>query len=520
MQKRGRRVVDAVDTPFGIRTIRFDAQRGFFLNGKPVKIKGVCNHQDFAGVGIGVPDTLEYWRVAQMKKMGVNGWRMSHNPPTPSLLDACDREGVLVMDENRHLGDTYSAKSALDTPYSDLSDLRDMILRDRNHPSIILWSMCNEEGIQNTPQSARIFRAMMDKVHQYDTTRPITCAMNGGYDSPVGISSVEDVQGINYNPGGYAGFHSSHPNMPLFGSETASTVATRGIYSLDTFHTDKDYTGVQPKGYVSAYDVNAPPWAQTAEASWQPQADDAYVAGGFAWTGFDYKGEPTPFGWPDINSNFGIVDEAGFPKDGFYYYQSWWTNKPTVHLLPHWNWPGKEGQAIPVWVYSNAARVTLSLNGVSLGAQTMPRNGHVEWSVPYTPGTLTAQGYDAAGKLMGMDTVATTGAPAALRLTTERTALSADGEDVTVVDVAVVDAQGRVVPTAADRVTFQVAGAGHLAGVGNGDPSDHDPDHASSRRAFGGRCMVLVGAAEHPGPVTLSAAAPGLAPARLALRVR
>lgn len=517
---RGRRVVDAVDTPFGIRTIRFDAQRGFFLNGKPVKIKGVCNHQDFAGVGIGVPDTLEYWRVAQMKKMGVNGWRMSHNPPTPSLLDACDREGVLVMDENRHLGDTYSAKSALDTPYSDLSDLRDMILRDRNHPSIILWSMCNEEGIQNTPQSARIFRAMMDKVHQYDTTRPITCAMNGGYDSPVGISSVEDVQGINYNPGGYAGFHSSHPNMPLFGSETASTVATRGIYSLDTFHTDKDYTGVQPKGYVSAYDVNAPPWAQTAEASWQPQADNAYVAGGFAWTGFDYKGEPTPFGWPDINSNFGIVDEAGFPKDGFYYYQSWWTDTPVVHLLPHWNWPGKEGQAIPVWVYSNAARVTLSLNGVSLGAQTMPRNGHVEWSVPYTPGTLTAQGYDAAGKLMGMDTVATTGAPAALRLTTERTALSADGEDVTVVDVAVVDAQGRVVPTAADRVTFQVAGAGHLAGVGNGDPSDHDPDHASSRRAFGGRCMVLVGAAEHPGPVTLSAAAPGLAPARLALRVR
>jgi beta-galactosidase len=512
------KIVDAVDTPFGIRTIRFDPNTGFYLNERPVKVKGVCNHQDFAGVGIGVPDTLEYWRVAQLKKMGTNGWRMSHNPPTPSLLDACDREGMLVMDENRHLGDTYSAKSSLDTPYSDLSDLRSMILRDRNHPSIILWSMCNEEGIQSTPQGARIFQAMMNVVHQYDTTRPITCAMNGGYDSPVGITSVEDVQGVNYNPGAYAPFHQAHPQMPLFGSETASTVSTRGVYTWNVFHSDKDYTGVPTKGWVSAYDVNAPPWAQTAEAAWQPQANNAFVAGGFAWTGFDYKGEPTPFGWPDINSNFGILDEAGFPKDGFYYYKAWWTDTPVVHILPHWNWPGKEGQPIPVWVYSNAARVDLLLNGKDLGSQAMPLEGHLAWSVPYAPGTLVAKGYNASGKLIGSDRVATTGAPARLRLTTDRTTLAADGEDMTVVDVAVVDAQGRVVPTAGNQVTFRVTGAGHVAGVGNGDPSDHDPDQADYRRAFNGLCMVLVGAGTKSGAITLTATSPGLAPARLALK--
>ncbi len=514
-------VVDAVDTPFGIRTIHFDPATGFYLNGRPVKIKGVCNHQDFAGVGIAVPDTLEAWRVAQLKAMGTNGWRMSHNPPTPSLLDACDTQGMLVMDENRHLGDTYSPKTSPSTGYADLSDLRDLILRDRNHPSVILWSMCNEEPLEGSAVGARIFRAMMDKVHQYDTTRPITSAMDGGYNSPDGFASVEDVLGINYHPFDYARSHQAHPTMPMFGSETASALSTRGVYDMEAFSNGSgDFFGRPLAGWVAAYDVNAPVWAQTAEGAWQPQADDAYVAGGFAWTGFDYKGEPTPFAWPDINSNFGILDEAGFPKDGYYYYKSWWTDTPVVHILPHWNWPGKEGQSIPVWVYSNAARVDLRLNGKDLGAQAMPRNGHLAWAVPYAPGTLVAQGYDADGKLIGTDTVATTGAPAALRLTTGRTALAADGEDVTVVDVAVVDAQGRVVPTAGDRVTFRVAGAGRVAGVGNGDPSDHDPDKADFRRAFNGLCMVLVGAGDRPGAITLTATAPGLAPAHLALTAR
>ncbi len=514
----GSRIVDATDTPFGIRTIRFDAQRGFFLNGKPVKIKGTCNHQDFAGVGIGMPDSLLYWRIKKLKAMGSNAYRMSHNPPAAELLDACDKLGMLVMDENRHLGDTEEAKSSQTTPYSDLSELKSMILRDRNHPSIIMWSMCNEEGIQDSPHGRDIFSAMMKVVNANDGTRPITCAMNGGYFSPDGISSVEDLQGINYSPQNYDRFHALHPNMPLYGSETSSEVGTRGVYGPDMFKIDGiSYLGDQAKGYISAYDIHAPPWAGTAEAAWQPIADRPYVAGGYVWTGFDYKGEPTPFGWPDINSNFGVMDECGFPKDTYYYYQSVWGHTPMVHVLPHWNWTGREGQPVDVWAYSNADSVELFLNGKSLGVQEMPKNGHAHWSVPYAPGTLEARGLR-GGQVIATDTVQTTGAPAALKLTTDRAQLSADSEDVTMVEVDVVDAQGRIVPTARNLVTFTLTGTGHIAGVGNGDPSGHEPDQGNSRSAFGGKCLVIVGAGGLPGTTHLTAAAPGLQSESLTLR--
>ena len=515
LQQNGQ-TVDATDTPFGIRTIRFDAEKGFFLNGLPVKLKGTCNHQDFAGVGVAMPDSLLTWRVKKLKEMGSNAYRMSHNPPTSELLDACDKLGMLVMDENRHLGDTEEGKAPATTPYADLHEVQSMVLRDRNHPSVILWSMCNEENIQGDPAGARIFAAMKKAVDAVDGTRLVTCAMSGGYDTYNGISGVEDIQGINYSPGNYDSFHKAHPAQPLFGSETASTVSTRGIYAGEKW--DR-YVGDQAKGYVDAYDVNAPPWAQTAEAGWQPIADRSYVAGGFVWTGFDYKGEPTPFGWPDVNSNFGILDQCGFPKDGFYYYQAVWGDKPIVHVLPHWNWAGKEGQPIDVWAYANAARVELFLNGASLGVKDMPRNGHVAWSVPYAPGTLEARGYDADGKVTATDKVETAGAPASLRLKTDRTKLTPDGEDLTMVEVDVLDAQGRIVPTAADIVSFALTGAGHVAGVGNGDPSCHEPDKASHRSAFNGKCLVIVGAGERPGPITLTASAPGLASASLKLTV-
>jgi len=514
--QQGGRVVDATDTPFGIRTIRFDAEKGFFLNGRPVKIKGTCNHQDFAGVGVAMPDSLLYWRVKKLKEMGSNAYRMSHNPPTAELLDACDKLGMLVMDENRHLGDTENGKASLNTPYADLHEVQSMVLRDRNHPSVIMWSMCNEEGIQYSKEAARIFSAMKTVVDQADGTRPVTCAMNGGYDSAVGITSVEDLQGINYNSGGYDGFHRAHPAMPLYGSETSSEVGTRGIYATTRFD---HYQGEPSKGYVAAYDINPVPWGQSAEEGWKTIADRPFVAGGYVWTGFDYKGEPTPFGWPEVNSNFGIMDQCGFPKDAYYYYQSVWGDKPMVHVLPHWNWAGKDGQPIDVWAYSNAARVELFLNGTSLGAKDMPPNGHLAWSVPYAPGTLEARGVDAAGKVVATDKVETTGAPAALRLTTDRTALTADGEDLTMVEVDVVDAQGRIVPTADNLVTFGVTGAGHVAGVGNGDPSDHGPDKAFYRHAFNGKCLVIVGAGEQPGSIRLTAVASALKGAGLTMNV-
>jgi len=494
---------DAVDTTFGIRTIRFDVKNGFFLNGKPLKLKGTCNHQDFAGVGTGMPDSVLYWRVKQLKAMGSNAYRCSHNPPAAELLDACDRLGMVVMDENRHLGEATGPKTSHGTKFDDLSELRDMVQRDRNHPSIVMWSMCNEEPLQGTPEGAQIFAAMMMETHKWDSTRPISCAMNGGWG--YGISNVEDLQGCNYNPSGYDAFHAKFPKVPMFGSETASAVSTRGEYVND-----------RVKGYVSAYDVNAPPWAQTAQVAWKALADRPYMAGGFVWTGFDYKGEPTPYGWPCVNSHFGILDECGFPKDSYYYYQSWWGDKPVVHVFPHWNWAGQEGKPINVWVHSNCDQVELFLNGKSLGVKTMPHLEHLEWTVNYVPGSLVAKGYN-HHKLAATDRVETTGAPARIVLSTDRTSLTADSEDVTMITVQVLDAKGRVVPYAANKIDFNVSGAGSVAGVGNGDPSCHEPDKASSRSAFHGLCMVLVRASDAPGSVLLQATSKGLKGAAMVL---
>ena len=487
--RRDGRVVDTTETPFGIRTLRFDPDTGFYLNGKPVKIQGVCNHQDFIGVGVGVPDTLEAWRVKKLKEMGANGWRMSHNPPTPELLDACDRLGMLVMDENRHLGDSDQ----------NLAEVANMVRRDRNHPSIVLWSMCNEEnGAQGKAAGANTFKAMRATVLQNDTTRPVTSAMNGGWFDP-GFATVEDILGINYGLGNSDKFHQLHPAMPIFGSETASTLTTRGEYAND-----------KTQVFVSSYNMT--------DYSWKDIATRSFVFGSFVWTGFDYKGEPTPYVWPSVNSHFGILDTCGFPKDNYYYYQSWWKTQPILHLMPHWNWPDRVGQNVRVIAFSNAARVELFLNGVSLGAKVMPRNEHLEWSVPYAPGNLSAKGYNSDGKVIASDTVETTGPPAALKLTTDRINLTPDGEDLAMVEVDVVDALGRIVPTADNRVAFSVRGAGSVAGVGNGNPGDHDPDRASSRRAFNGKCMVLVGAGEKPGDIELTATAPGLNSAGLHFR--
>jgi beta-galactosidase len=364
-----------------------------------------------------------------------------------------------------------------------------------------MWSMCNEEPLQGTTEGARIFSAMMNEVHRWDTTRPISCAMNGGWG--YGITTVEDLQGMNYNPTGYDAFHKKFPKMPFFGSETASAVSTRGEYVNDPV-----------KGYVSAYDVNAPPWAQPAQVAWKALADRPFMEGGFVWTGFDYKGEPTPYGWPCINSHFGIMDMCGFPKDTYYYYKSWWGAKPVVHVFPHWNWKGKEGKPINVWVHSNCEQVELFLNGQSLGIKKMPRNEHLEWLVKYAPGSLVAKGYN-KHKLIVTDRVETTGAPAKIVLKTDRTKLVADSEDVTMVEVQVLDAKGRVVPEADNQIKFSVSGAGSVGGVGNGDPSSHEPDKASQRSAFHGLCMVLVRATGAVGSIKLDASSPGLKGASL-----
>jgi len=498
---RDNQPTDAVDTSYGIRTLRYDAEKGFFLNGKPVKFQGTCNHQDFIGVGIGMPDSVLEWRIKKLKEMGSNAYRCSHNPPAKELLDACDRLGMVVMDENRHLGNAIGGKTPHGAKYDDLPELRELIQRDRNHPSIVMWSMCNEEPLQGTPEGAQIFAAMMKEVHRWDTTRPISCAMNGSWGS--GISNVEDLQGGNYDPSGYDRFHSKFPKMPFFGSETASAVSSRGEYAND-----------RVRGYVQAYDLEAPPWAQTAQVAWKALADRPFMEGGFVWTGFDYKGEPTPYGWPCVNSHFGIMDMCGFPKDSYYYYKAWWGDKPSVHVFPHWNWKGKEGKPISVWVHSNCELVELFLNGKSLGVKKMPRYEHLEWMVNYTPGTLVAKGFN-NHKLVVTDRVETTGAPASIVLKTDRSKLVADNEDTTMVEVQVLDAKGRLVPYANNMINFSLSGAGTVAGVGNGDASCHEPDRASRRSAYHGLCMVLVQATRNPGTIKLQAFAPGLKGASL-----
>ncbi len=495
------RTIDKHTQRFGVRTLRFDPDYGFFLNEKSVKLQGTCNHQDFVGVGIGMPDSILYWRMAQLKeKLGCNAIRCSHNPMSPAMYEACDELGLVVMDEIRHPGDSPAAKANVGTPYKNTAHVESMILRDRNHPSVIMWSLSNEEwAVQGDSYGAEMFSYLMDAVHKHDTTRPCTSAVNAGPGKGwlIGYGKVEDILGVNYNYEDYDYLHKQYPNKMIFGSETASDVSCRGNYV--TNNTAAHITSMM-----------------SPEHSWRPLARRKFVAGGFCWTGFDYRGEPTPYGWPEINSNFGLLDMCGFPKDDAFYYRAWWKpEEPLVHIFPHWNWPGDEGKTKAVWCFSNCDEVELFLNGKSLGSQKMPEWGHVEWNdVVYTPGTLEVRGYR-AGTVVATKRVATTGKPAALRLTAGRSTLNADGEDIIPVEVAVVDANGDVVPTADNLVHFNVTGAATNGGVGNGDPSCHQPNQAPYRSAFNGLCMVLVRSTHQQGVAHLTASSGGLKAATL-----
>ena len=447
---------DKQETVFGIRTVAFEPATGFLLNGRPCRIYGTCNHQDHAGVGAAIPDALQEFRVKKLKEFGCNAIRTSHNPPTPELLDVCDRLGMLVLDESRLMGSDSENMKKWD----------DQIRRDRNHPSVAIWCIANEQFmVQDTPQAANVARTMQSYVKQLDPLRPVT------YASPEddvfrGINSVIEVRGWNYHYGPQMDrYHAAHPSQPNVGTEQASVVGTRGIYTND-----------HSRGYVAAYDVVWPGWTTTAESWWSFFADRPWLSGAFVWTGFDYRGEPTPYWWPCINSHFGILDTCGFPKDVFYYYQSWWTTNTVLHLLPHWNWPGKEGQEILVQAFSNCKQVELFLNGAPLGKQVMKPNSKLSWQVKYSPGILSAKGYDDNGKVIAETKVETTGEPVQLQLSADRNVINADGQDVSVFTVSAVDAQGRIVPVAGNKIHFSVEGAGKIIGVGNGDPSCHEPD--------------------------------------------
>jgi beta-galactosidase len=449
---------------------------------------------------------LQEFRIAELKKFGCNVYRASHNPPTPELLDACDRLGMVVIDENRLMGASQY----------HYDHLKSMMLRDRNHPSVVLWSIGNEEwAIEGNDTGARIGAAMQRWVKQIDSTRPVTVAISGGWGR--GLSEVIEVAGLNYlgnlkkSRFTTEQWHTRRPNQPIVGTEECACNQTRGIYFDD-----------RAKCHLRAYDWDPTDWGSNLEDAWSHYAERPFLAGMCIWTGFDYRGEPVPFGWPAISSQYGILDVCGFPKDGMYYLKSWWTDEPVLHVFPHWNWAGKEGQEISVWAYSNCEEVELFLNGQSLGRKPMTKNSHLEWPVKYAPGTLLARGFK-AGKEILTAKVETTGQPAAIQLLPHRATIKADGEDVSVISVQVTDAQGRMVPTADNLITFELTGPGKIIGVGNGDPSSHEPDQFIvakqtpapiwQRSLFNGLAQIIVQSSKDAGEIKLTATADGLAPA-------
>jgi beta-galactosidase len=498
---QGNQIIDKKKTNFGVRNVRFDAKEGFFLNGKHIKIQGTNNHQDHAGLGSALPDYMQYYRIRLLKEMGSNAYRTSHNAPTPELLDACDSLGMLVLDEQRLLNSSPE--------YTD--QFRRLLLRDRNHPSIFLWSIGNEEqNIQGNDYGKKIAQSLLSIQKELDPSRTSTYAADMGNEFK-GVNEVIPVRGFNYREYAVADYHRDHPNQPILGTEMGSTVSTRGIYERDTI-----------RAYVTDQDITFPSWASRAETWWKLASENNYWLGGFVWTGFDYRGEPTPYKWPNINSHFGIMDTCGFPKNIYYYYQSWWTDKDVLHISPHWNWPDKIGKPIDVWVNTNADDVELFLNGKSLGKKQMPRNSHLQWEVIYQPGTLEAVAYKKGKKLMTK--VETTGKAVKVVLSPDKSTMIVDGKDTDVINVSFVDKDGKEVPDANNMVYFSISGDAKIIGVGNGDPSSHEPDKCVDgmwqRSAFSGKCQFIIQAGKTAGSIKLEAKANGLISAATTIQTK
>ena len=496
-------VTDVYETTIGIREAVFDADKGFLLNGQPLKLKGVNMHQDHVGVGTALPEALMAWRIRQLKQIGCNAYRSSHNPMTPALLDICDREGMLVIDENRLTGINKE----------HLRLLENMIKRDRNHPSVILWSDGNEEwGIENTVQGTRIADAMREYTRRLDPTRHSTIANAGGGEMIKGL----DVVGFNYIlQNDVDNRKKANPTWKIVGTEETTGCGTRSVYFKD-----EAQPGRMPSMNLEADKDGT---ENRIERGWQFYADRDWAAGLFYWTGFDYRGEPNPLQYPATDSEFGILDYCGFWKDEAWYLKSWWTDEPVLHIFPHWNLQGHEGEKIDVWAYSNCDEVELTVNGKKLGRQKMPRNGHLKWEATYQPGRVVATGYK-NGRRVLTQTVETTQPAARLVLKTDRSQLAADGRDVAVVTVEVQDAKGRLVPDACPRLTFTLDGNARILGAGNGDPSYLGEDHPRQQNcrefsipAFNGLAQVLVQSSRQPSSVTLNCTADGLKSATLGI---
>jgi beta-galactosidase len=496
--KRDGAIVDEVTTHAGFRTLRFDPNQGFFLNDKPLKLLGTANHQDHAGVGVAVPDALWDFRIRRLKEMGSNAYRAAHNAPAAEFLDASDRLGMLVIDENRNFGASPE----------HIKQLSWLVRRDRNHPSVILWSVFNEEPSQGTEMGYELVRRMSAAVKQLDTTRPVTAAQSNSVLNPINASQAADVAGFNYVYRDFDAYHQLNPAKPMFSSEDTSTVMTRDVYETD-----------RKQCLLDSYDDQVVPWGLSHRDAWKQVATRPFMAGTMVWTGFDYRGEPQPLSWPAAGSSFGIMDLCGFPKASYYIHQAQWIqNRPLVHIVPHWNWAGSEGKPIKVMVTSNLEKVELRLNGRLLGEKPVDKYEMATFDVPYEAGKLEAIARGEKG--VARFAVETTGAPAAVRLLPDRPSLAGDGNDAQPVTVEVVDAQGRVVPTAEGLVKFALSGPGAIIGLNNGDPTNHEPEKGNRHEVFHGLAQVIVqGGFGGQGKLILTGESEGLAAGETAIEV-
>jgi len=524
----GDKIVDTYTTPLGIRYFNFDVNKGFTLNGKHLKILGICDHHDLGSLGSAINTRALERQLQILKAMGCNAIRTSHNPPAPELLNLADKMGFIIMDEAFDCWEWGKVKYDYHLYFKEWHkrDLEDQILRDRNHPSVFIWSIGNEIPQQADTSALRIAPELAAIVHSLDKTRPITTA-NDRPDTSNKIikSGAIDLVGYNYHEYDYAKFHDRYPGQKFIATETTSGLETRGYYDMpsDSIRIWPDWSKGDFVGNadhtVSAYDNVRPPWGSTHEATWKVMKKYDYLSGFFIWTGFDYLGEPTPYSWPSRSSYFGIVDLAGFPKDIYYMYQSEWTNKPVLHIFPHWNWP--KGKVVDVWAYYNHAdEVELYLNGKSVGIRKKTGDDlHVMWRLTYQPGTLKAISRK-NGRVVLTSVIHTAGKPAKIELLADRSVINADGKDLSFITVKILDKDGNVVPDADNKVDFKLNGNAFIAGVDNGDPVSHDPFKADYRKAFHGLALAIVQAKETPGDVTFTATSKGLAPATVVVKMK
>jgi beta-galactosidase len=520
------KIADTYETKFGIRSFQFDTYKGFILNGKPVKILGVCNHHDLGALGAAINTRALERQLEILKAMGCNGIRTSHNPPAPELLDLCDKMGFIVMDEAFDMWAKPKTKYDYHLDWKDWhkKDLEDQIIRDRNHASVFIWSVGNEipeqggDAAKGDTSGRVIARELAAIVKSLDTTRPITVANNSTWaKNNIILSGALDIVGYNYHHQEWEKFHEKWPGKKFIAAESTSALETRGFYDNTNSDTIRrwpkrwDLPFVNPDGgyTVSAYDNVSAPWGSTHEESIHALKKNDHVAGMYIWTGFDYLGEPTPYTWPARSSYFGIIDLAGFPKDVYYLYQSEFTNKPVLHIYPHWNW--KQGDTVDiVSYYNNADEVELFLNGKSLGKKSKGKDDlHIKWRIPFTAGTLQAVSRK-NGKTVFTKEIKTAGEPAAIILKADRNSIKADGKDLSFITATIVDKNGILVPNANNLIHFKINELGAIEAVDSGDPVSHESFKSDRHTALNGLALAIIKSNGIKGKITLTATADGL----------